>query len=93
MDTNDIQWLCNYLHADIQQSHTKTFFSVYTQAADDYPAYTLQVREDDLQYLIRVLKDHTRHEHLQKTYPGIREAWMNYIMTVHMTHDDITQQD
>jgi hypothetical protein len=100
LDNQDLEWLSTHFHIDIRDTNK---FQEWHESQGYLPSsmlehpieirrskiYNLEIRDIDLAYLIRVIKDYAKHEHLQKTYPGVREAWMNYIMTVHMTYDMI----
>jgi hypothetical protein len=102
LDNQDLEWLSTHFHIDIRDTNK---FQEWHESQGYLPSsmlehpieirrskiYNLEIRDIDLAYLIRVIKDYAKHEHLQKTYPGVREAWMNYIMTVHMTHDPLTK--
>ena len=98
LDNQDLEWLSNHLHTDIRDTNK---FQEWYESQGYLPSsmlehpieirrskiYNLEIRDIDLAYLIKIMKDHDQHERLQKTYPGVKEAWMNYIMMVHMTHD------
>ena len=47
----------------------------------------VEMNEPDLISMIRDLKDHKAHTEVQKRYPQLREAYMNYLSQVYLTVD------
>ena len=51
------------------------------------PIMKVEILEPDLISMIRDLKDHKAHREVQKRYPQLREAYMNYLSQVYLTVD------
>lgn len=49
--------------------------------------FQLEIGERDLAQIIHVLQKADTHALLQNRYPGIREAYMNYMTTIMLTAD------
>lgn len=56
---------------------------------DHVPIMQIEIAEPDLTALIRDLKDHKAHAEIQKRYPQLREAYMNYLTQVYLTVDQM----
>lgn len=55
------------------------------------PAYQVQIGQEDLVKLVRVLQDQQWHDHVQNRYPHLREAYMNYLSQVYLTVDSLNR--
>ncbi len=51
------------------------------------PIMKVEMSEPDLISMIRELKDHKAHAEVQRRYPQLREAYMNYLSQVYLTVD------
>lgn len=49
--------------------------------------YAITMAECDLDALVRVTAEHDWHAYVQKRYPQLREAYMNYLTQVYLTID------
>jgi hypothetical protein len=83
----------------IQRSHKipiPTWGSVSTSLmwedtiqVEHVPIMKIEIAEPDLVSMIRELKDHKAHAEVQKRYPHLREAYMNYLSQVYLTVDEM----
>lgn len=49
----------------------------------------VEIAATDLIALIRELKDHRAHVEIQRRYPQLKEAYMNYLSQVYLTVDQM----
>jgi hypothetical protein len=79
------------------QRHTKLDYTTWwnkfpadakdTIEVEHVPIMKVEIAEHDLISMIRDLKHHKAHEEVQKRYPQLREAYMNYLSQVYLTVD------
>lgn len=58
-----------------------------TVEVEHVPIMKVEIAEPDLIALIRDLKHHKAHTEVQRRYPQLREAYMNYLSQVYLTVD------
>jgi hypothetical protein len=60
-----------------------------TAEVSHVPIMKIEMSEHDLKTMIRGLKHHRAHEEVQRRYPHLREAYMNYLTQVYLTVDEM----
>lgn len=58
-----------------------------TVEVEHVPIMKVEIAEPDLIALIRDLKHHKAHTEVQRRYPQLREAYMDYLSQVYLTVD------
>lgn len=94
----DLNWFCKEYRANIHQDQRRVayrdFESLWYRPMDSIDAtslvrtetaYTITVSERDLAHLVSVVKEQHHHQQMRRRYPGIDQAWQNYLATVYLT--------
>lgn len=94
IDPQELEWFGQEFQAKITPSqrsvkrmtrHYESLTEPYTWHVETEQCYDVTLSETDLSNLINLLTTAHKHEELQKRFPGIREAWMNYMAVVSLT--------
>jgi hypothetical protein len=95
----DLQWFTQHYHVDVHGSNAYRYRTSNPVNANNtligFPAldiekdrvFKLEIGEQELIEIISILQKADTHLLLQNRYPGIREAYMNYITTIMLTAD------
>ena len=90
------EWQARVSQLRIQSKHKIAPLSAFysqdtnwdsTVEVEHVPIMKVEISEPDLIAMIRDLKDHKAHTEVQRRYPQLREAYMNYLSQVYLTVD------
>ena len=95
IESQDLNWFSNEFQASISAGkqtvvRTADSYNLPTDSSDlnkfhTEICYDITLSASDLNALLHIVKTAHKHEELQKRFPGIKEAWMNYMTMVSLT--------
>lgn len=90
------EWHARINHVRMQTKHSMDAQSYWHTPYADYPEHVqvervpimkVEIEEPDLMAMIKQLREAHAHAEVQKRYPQLREAYMNYLSQVYLTVD------
>ena len=86
LSIQDLEWFSKHFFVDIRKQYL--FMIPQGENQELEPSFDISIPATQLGEIVDILKNSYIHDQLQQQFPGIREAWLNYMTVVSLTAHD-----
>jgi len=94
--SRELDWFTQEFNASVQvyqQQQVRMDESTLEIMVKPEQLYDITISETDFQTILHQLQAAYKHDELQKRFPGIREAWTNYMTVISLTAWEYDQEN